>query len=296
MILIKFIRFISVIVAVCVLVGFAQSQNTEIQEISEAIEKDGCVIIDKHRVKVCKFDYEYNGKNVEALIFRPVEEGKYPGVMLVPGYMGTPQGDIFEGKILARVGFAAITVGTPQFGKTELKPDFLGKNTINAYVKGLKKFKRESFVDSKKIGIFGYSRGAIAASLIIAKVNVQAAVLGGGIYDLKKAYDELTIEGIKENIKAEIGSTDKAFRERSVIYKIKKIKSPILIAHAGDDINAPTNQAYLLRDRLKESGKEFEFRIFADRDHRNIGGDFLSTAFDFLSRKLKGKPSTIKFK
>jgi len=29
--------------------------------------------------------------------------------------------------------------------------------------------------------------------------DVKATVLGGGIYDLKKAYDELTIEGIKEN-------------------------------------------------------------------------------------------------
>jgi dipeptidyl aminopeptidase/acylaminoacyl peptidase len=49
------------------------------------------------------------------------------------------------------------------------------------------------------MGIFGYSRGAIAASLMLAKLNdVKAAVVGGGIYDLEKAYQDLTIEGIKK--------------------------------------------------------------------------------------------------
>ena len=54
--------------------------------------------------------------------------------------------------------------------------------------------------------------------------DVKATVLGGGIYDLKKAYDELTIEGIKENIKAETGLTEKALRERSAVFRVKKLK------------------------------------------------------------------------
>jgi len=69
-----------------------------------------------------------------------------------------------------------------------------------------------------------------------------------------------------------------------------------LIVHGEKDLNAPPNQAYLLRDKLKEEGKVFEFRIVADKDHSNIGGDFLTIANDFLSRKLKGIPSNVKIR
>ncbi|MBA3695056.1 MAG: prolyl oligopeptidase family serine peptidase, partial [Acidobacteria bacterium] len=188
-------------------------------------------------------------------------------------------------------------VGTPGFGKTELKPEFLGKTTINAFIEGYKKFKQESFVDKEKLGVFGYSRGAIAASLMITRVkDVKATVLGGGIYDLRKAYDDLTIEGIKENIKAETGLTNKAFTERSAVFRVKNINAPVLIIHGEEDLNAPTNQAYLLRDKLKEAGKEFEFQIIAGHSHGNLGGNFLTIVVDFFSRKLKGVPADIKFR
>jgi dipeptidyl aminopeptidase/acylaminoacyl peptidase len=125
--------------------------------------------------------------------------------------------------------------------------------------------------------------------------DVKAAVLGGGIYDLKKAYDELTIEGIKENIKTETGeASEKAFKERSAIFQAKKINSSVLIIHGEKDLNAPTNQAYLLRDELKKLNKDVELQIIAGQDHRIGGGSFLQLVTDFFSRKLKGKPSEVK--
>jgi hypothetical protein len=43
------------------------------------------------------------------------------------------------------------------------------------------------------MGIYGYSRGGMAASLLAVKLDdVQAVVLSAGIYDFKEAYDEVT--------------------------------------------------------------------------------------------------------
>lgn len=278
------------ILAVAGVSAYAQ-KIPDTSEISKAIEKDGCTITDEGKVKICKFDYKYKGKNVEALIFRPMADGKYPGLMLIPGYSGTPQTEINLGRIFVKRGFTAMAVGTPGFGKTELVRDGSGKNTIDAFIAGYKKFKKESFVDSNKMGIFGYSRGAIAASLMITRVkDVKATVLGGGVYDLKKAYDESIHKGIKESIKETTGLTKKAFRERSVIFKVKQIKSPVLIIHGEKDLIAPTNQAYLLRDKLKEAGKEFEFHILADHKHGFLDRNFMKIVYEFLSRKLKGNP------
>jgi len=274
---------------------FANAQQINRDKIIEDIEKNGCVVTEEGKVKICKFDYKYKNQTVEALTFRPVNEGKFPGLMLVPGYQGTAKTYLSFGIIFAKQGFASMTIGTPGFGKTELKADFLGENTINAFVEGYKRFKRESFVDKNKLGIFGYSRGAIAASLMITKLkDVKATVLGGGIYDLKKAYDEITIEGIKKNIKAETGLSEKALKERSSVFQMKKINSPVLIIHGEKDLNAPTMQAYLLRDELKRLNKDVELQIIAGQDHRIGGGNFLQLVIDFFSRKLKGKANDVK--
>ena len=291
------ICLISFVLLFYLLMSPVNAQPPDRSALINALEKEDCVITENEKVKICKFNYIYKNKTVEALTFRPNTDGKFPSLFLIPGYTGTAKTYLGVGIIFAKLGFASMSVGTPGFGKTELKPDFLGKNTINAFIEGYKKFKQESFVDKEKLGVFGYSRGAIAASLMTTRVkDLKATVLGGGIYDLKKAYDELTIEGIKENIKAETGLTEKAFRERSAVFRVEEFNSPVLIVHGENDLNAPTDQAYLLRDKLKEAGKEFEFHILVGHDHSSLGGEFLTLAVDFLSRKLKGVSANVKIR
>jgi dipeptidyl aminopeptidase/acylaminoacyl peptidase len=124
--------------------------------------------------------------------------------------------------------------------------------------------------------------------------EVKAAVLGAGVYDFQRAYDETKLEGIRENMKAETGMTPTAIKERSSILRMEKLKCPVLIIHGENDGNAPTSQAFLLRDRLTELKKEFEFKLLADHVHGQLKGDFLLPVLDFLSRKLKGTPTTLK--
>ena len=173
----------------------------------------------------------------------------------------------------------------------------MGPDDIKAFAVGFKKFKREPFVDSEKMGIFGYSRGGMAASLLTIKLGkeVKAAVCGAGIYDFKRAYDETGFDGIRENMRAETGMTEKAIRERSSILQMEKLKTPILIIHGENDKNAPTDQALLLRDRLTALKKDFEIKILPNHKHGQLRGDFISPVIDFFSRKLKGVPSNLNF-
>jgi dipeptidyl aminopeptidase/acylaminoacyl peptidase len=92
-------------------------------------------------------------------------------------------------------------------------------------------------------------------------------------------------------MKAETGMTEIAIIDRSSVLHMEKLKCPVLIIHGMNDGNSPTNQAYVLRDRLIELKKDFEFLILPDHVHGQIKGDFLSPVLDFLSRKLKGKPA-----
>ena len=273
----------------------AHAQQPSRNTLDETLEREGCVTNERSKVKICKYDYFADGKKVEAFTIRPLADGQYPGLVLLAGREGAKTFLTF-GTMLAQQGFASLAVTEPGFGKSEGKADFMGPKSIEAFAVGFKKFSRESFVDAGKMGVYGYSRGGMAASLLTVKLGkaVKAAVFGAGVYDFKKAYDETKFDSIRENIKTETGLTEKAIRERSSILQMKKLKAPVLIIHGANDENVPTNQAVLLRDRLTELKKDFEIIILSDHKHGQFKANFISPVIDFFSRKLKGVPADLK--
>jgi dipeptidyl aminopeptidase/acylaminoacyl peptidase len=265
----------------------ATSAQQSGQNIAEALEKSSCIEVDSGKVKVCKFDYSSNERAIEAISFRPVAEGKYPGVLMIPGYQRTAFDLIYLGVALAREGFASAGVTQPGFGKSQGPADYVGPITIKVLTDGFRKLQHETYVDPTRMGVFGYSRGGMAASLLAVQLNdVRAVVLGAGIYDFKKAYDEVKLEGIRKNMEAETGMTEKAIKERSSILQMKNLKCPVLILHGEKDENVPVSQALLLRDELKKLNKEFEIKLFPDMPHSIGQQNVVSNSIDFFKRKL----------
>ena len=262
------------------------AQQAESAKIRETLATQNCVDV---QIKVCKYDYLTDGLSIEALSFRPAGEGRFPGVLLIPGYQRTALDLISLGTALARAGFAAVAVSQPSFGKSQGKADYVGPFTLKALTEGFRKFKRESYVDADRMGIYGYSRGGMAASLLAVRLNdVRAAVFGAGIYDFQKAHDEVKIAGIRANMEAETGMTEAAVRERSSVFQMERLKCPVLILHGEKDENVPVSQAYLLRDRLTALKKEFEIKLYPDRPH-GIGPEVTTETIDFFKRKLARK-------
>lgn len=269
-------------------VGLANAQQSDNQKIIEALERDGCVELESSKVKVCKYDYISDSLPVQAVSFRPIGEGKFPGILLIPGFQRTALDQIPLGVLLAREGFVAVAVTQPGFGKSKGKPDYVGPNTIKALKEGFRRLKREHYVDTQRMGIYGFSRGAMAASLLAVQLDgLRAAVFGAGIYDFKKAYDEIKLEGIRNNMRLETGMTPDAIKERTSILQMKKLKCPVLILHGEKDENVPVSQALVLRDKLTELKKEFELKLFPDRPH-GIGPEVSVLTLDFFKRKLNG--------
>lgn len=280
---------LSIAILVLLIPALAAAQQINREQIIAALEKDGCTTLTDRKVKICKDDYSSDGKLVEAISIRPLGEGKFPGLMLIPGHQGPATVFIGLGTVFAQQGFACFSVGEPGSGKTQVELDFVGPKTIKAMIAGYEKFKHEPYVDATKMGIFGYSRGGMAAALMATKLkDLKAVVLGAAVYDFQKAYDEITIEGIRENMRKESGMTPKAIRERSAILGMDRVKAAVLILHSQKDENVPVNQAYLLRDRLTELKKDFEIKVFPEGKHGWITGDLIDASLDFFNRKLKG--------
>ena len=264
----------------------AAQQTAPASRIRDVLATQNCVDED---VKICKYDYSFDGLSIEALSFRPAGAGPFPGVLLIPGYQRTALDLIPLGSALAQNGFAAVAVSQPSFGKSQGKADYVGPLTLKVLTEAFQKFKKESYVDAERMGIFGFSRGGMAASLLAVKLDdVRAAVFGAGIYDFQKAHDEVKIEGIRANMESETGMTEAAVRERSSIFQMEKLKCPVLILHGEKDENVPVNQAYMLRDRLTTLKKDFEIRLYPDRAH-GIGPEVSTETISFFKRRLARK-------
>ncbi len=264
-------------------VAFAQPQGSE--AIIQRMQADGCAALESG-VSVCGYDYTVDNAHVEAILFRPAADGPFPGILMIPGYQRTARDLIPLGARLAAAGFACVGISQPGFGASQGPPDFVGPKTLKVAITGYRKLQQERFVDPQRMGIYGYSRGGMAASLLAVELDdVKAAVFGAGVYDFKRAYADSTLPGVRENMQAETGMTAEAIRQRSSILRMDRLKCPVLILHGEKDRNVPVSQALLLRDRLRKLGKEFEIKLFPDREHSIPEAAGLT--LDFFQRRLK---------
>ena len=253
--------------------------------IIKRMEKEGCTTLESG-VKVCRADYEVDGKRVEAISFTPPGNGPFPAVLLIPGYEHSARDMVPFGVRMARTGFAGIAVAQPGFGRSQGPSDFVGSKTLAVLTVAYRKLQKEKYVDPNRMGIYGYSRGGMATSLLAVELDdVKAAVFSSGIYDFQRLYDETPFRGARENMQHETGMKKEAVIERSSILRMDKLKCPVLILHGEQDKNVPVDQAKELRDRLKELHKDFEIKLFPDMEHI-LGPEGKDMAVDFFRRKL----------
>ena len=126
-----------------------------------------------------------NNKKVELFWTRPGGSGPYPTVLLVHGHQEQVRngGEAFvkTGRlgILASRGYVAASLSQPGYGNSAGPADYCGPITQDAVLVGLDFLRKQSFVAANKVAIYGYSRGAVVASMVATKDPTLAAVVLG---------------------------------------------------------------------------------------------------------------------
>jgi dipeptidyl aminopeptidase/acylaminoacyl peptidase len=212
-------------------------------------------------------------KQVEVLWTTPRDQGPWPAVLFIHGHQERfrPGGEAFvtNGRLglMASRGYVAAAVSQPGYGHSDGPPDFCGPYTQAAVMKVIDFLRQMPVVQPQHVALYGYSRGAIVASMVATQdPQLAAVVLGAGAYDFSRWYPT-PVPGINANIEREAGTSAEAFRARSAIVHVERIKAPILILHGAQDERVPVQQAQAFVEQLRAKGMAVTVKMFPHAKH-----------------------------
>ena len=206
---------------------------------------------------------------------------KYPLFMFVYGGPGSQQvlnnyggNNFFWYQMLAQKGYIVACVdnrGTGGKGSEFKKMTYkeLGKYETIDQIDAAKYFGSLDYIDSKRIGIQGWSYGGQLSSLAITKgadffklAIAVAPVTNWRYYD--NIYTERYMRTPKEN--------PNGYDDNSPIYHVDKLKGKYLLVHGSADDNVHVQNTYEMTSALVKANKQFDLFIYPDKNHSIYGG------------------------
>ena len=161
--------------------------------------------------------------------------------------------------------------------------------------------------DPDRLGVQGTSYGGYATVLLLTETDrFKAAVNVSGKVDMISFYTDSERLGVRnthapEKSQDRIGGTLWEFPERyiehSAIFRLDRVKTPLLTISGDQDPNVPANQSRELYYALRRLGKEVEWVRYVNGAHRPPNSvaesiDFENRIVAWYDKYLKDKPKS----
>ena len=224
---------------------------------------------------------------------------KYPVVVFVYGGPAAQtvtrawpgRSDAFFNQYLAQNGYLVFSLdnrGTPRRGAVFGGALYRKQGTVEVddQLRGVEWLKSQSFVDGKRIGVYGWSNGGYMTLMLLGKHSEAYAcgVAGAPVTDWA-LYDTHYTERYMNLPKA----NEAGYREASVFTHLDGLESKLLLVHGMADDNVLFANSTKLMSELQKRGKEFELMTYPGAKHGLKGSDLLHRyrlTEDFLARCL----------
>ena len=147
-----------------------------------------------------------------------------------------------------------------RLGEIEMADQLVGVN----YLKSL------SYVDSQRMGIFGWSFGGFMSTSMMTKHNniFKAAVAGGPVIDWKYyeiMYGERYMDTPAEN--------PEGYQKASLLDKADRLKGHMLIIHGAQDPVVVQQHSMAFIQKCIEAGKQVDYFLYPRHEHNVLGKD-----------------------
>lgn len=231
------------------------------------------------------FDFKTeNGTTLNGYMIKPrnMDDGKeHPLLMHVYGGPGSQQVlDNWRGlnmawfQLMAQRGFVVAVVdnrGTGARGELMKKQTYLtlGKQETEDQIAAANWLGAQSFIDEKKIGIFGWSYGGfMALHCILQGSDVFAAAISVAPVTNWKWYDTIYTERYMRTY----AENQKGYDENSPIHYADRLRGELLLVHGMGDDNVHFQHTAEMANALIANNKQFDTYFYPNRNHGIYGG------------------------
>ncbi len=218
-----------------------------------------------------------DGFQLPAEIMKPVDFNptkKYPLIIYVYGGPSAPQvqnawRSIYFDQVLLDNGFLVARVDPRSAAAISKKlenlilKNFGGDVELNDLIDGVKWFKKQSYIDSSRIGIWGWSGGGtFTFNAMTNSKEFKAGIAVAGVtdwryYDTKFGEMAMKTPGVNPD----------GYEKTSLVRKAKNLHGRLLIVHGSYDDNVHLQNAYAFIDELIKANKMFDMMIYPMRKH-----------------------------
>ncbi|RPI05326.1 MAG: S9 family peptidase [Ignavibacteriae bacterium] len=194
-------------------------------------------------------------------------------------------------QLLSQKGYIIVSVdgrGTGGRGKAfkETVYHHLGLWEVNDLVEAVKYLNTFTFVDSSRIGIWGWSYGGYMAvsALLRGSDYFKTAVAVAPVTDWR-LYDDIYTERYM-GLPTE---NPDGYKESSTLEYTDRLKGNLLIIHGTADDNVHWQNTIQLVHALEKSGKQFRTMFYPNRNHAIRGGTTRLHLFELITNYLLEK-------
>ena len=194
-------------------------------------------------------------------------------------------------RMLAQKGYVVVRIdgrGTGKRGKEfrDIVYKNLGKWEVNDQCEGVKYLISQSFIDSTRVGIWGWSYGGYMAVSSILRANhvFKTAVAVAPVTDWH-LYDDIYTERYM-GLPAE---NPEGYKESSTLLYVNQLQGNLLIAHGTTDDNVHWQNTMQLVDALQKAGKHFDIQFYVNKNHGITGGNTRVHLFETITKYLLEK-------
>lgn len=163
----------------------------------------------------------------------------------------------------------------------------LGKYEVEDQIAVAKKLSELPYIDASRTGIWGWSYGGFMSSNCLFQgadtfemAIAVAPVTSWRFYD--SIYTERYMQTPQENASG--------YDENSPLSHVDKLKGKFLLVHGSGDDNVHVQNTMRLIEALVQANKQFDWRIYPDKNHGIYGGNTRLHLFtlmtDFIKKNL----------
>lgn len=226
-----------------------------------------------------------NGNELNMWMVKPLdfdESKEYPLLMFQYSGPGSQQvanswisSNDYWYQLLAQKGYIVACVdgrGTGFKGAAfkKVTQNELGKYEVEDQIAVGKKLGALPYVDSERVGIWGWSFGGFMSSNCLFKGNdVFKTAIAVAPVSSWRFYDSIYTERYMTTPQENAGGYD----ENSPINHVDKLKGDFLLIHGSGDDNVHVQNTMRLVEALVQANKQFDWGIYPDKNHGIYGGN-----------------------